>query len=463
MAYADLRQFLARLESAGHLTHVPVEVDLAYELGAVVRHAADLNAPAPYFDHVAGHSIPVAANLLGTRERIALAAETSVDRLTRDWPGRTAIPVPPVRVNEGACQERVILGDDIDLRALPIPIFNAADGGPFVTAGCHFSVDPKTGSRNVAIYRNQVHGPRLLGIQAGPYRHLIQQALQAERAGERFPVAIVLGADPSVYLTAAADLPAGEDELGVAGALRGAPVPVVRCRTIPIDVPASAEIVLECELLPGQLQREGPFGEFSGYYGTVVDRPVLEVKAITHRSNPIYHAGYTGKPPCEDVQITAVMKEANILADVTLPGLLGIHLTTGGCGHFNAVASIAKRFEGYGKMMALAILGTWAGRTIKTITIVDEDVDPFNATDVEWALATRVQPHRDVELLRDLTGIVLDPSLPLVERQTGTARTSKMIIDATRYDAASYETVVVADPTAIERVVRDWERYGYSR
>ena len=463
MSFVDLREFLKTLEHEGQLARVPVKVDLDYELGAVVRRAADLDGPAPYFETVKGHSIPVAANLLGTRERIALGLECAPDAFVDEWLVRTRKPVPPVSVAEGVCQEVVFWGDRADLGTLPAPLFNDLDGGRFITAGVHISQDPETGERNAGIYRNQIHGPRRLGIEIGPYRHLTLHQAAAERTGRRFPVAIAVGVDPAVYLAAAADFALGVDELAMAGALRGTPVELVQCLTIPLSVPAFAEFVIEGELLPGERQPEGPFGEFTGYYGSVAARPVIEVTAITHRRDPVYQAGYTGKPPCEDIAIAAVVKEANILRDVTLPGLRAIHLTAGGSGHFTAVASIETSFAGYGKMMAMAILGTWPGRTIKHLTIVDADVDPFDPREVEWAVATRVQADRDVEILRGLTGVVLDPSLSVEDRETGRALTAKLIVDATRFDAASYERVVVPRAEDFGRVTAEWERYGIGK
>jgi UbiD family decarboxylase len=460
MPFADLREFLDRLEEVGELSRVEVEVDPEYEIGAICRHAADLDGPAILFERPRGHTVPVVANLLAAKRRSALALECTLADLVPVWRERVAHPIPPRIVSDGPCKENVLVGDAVDLYKLPIPLFNELDSAPFVTAGCHISRDPQTGARNVGVYRNQVHGPRLLGVSIPPFRHLRLHEAQADPEASRFPVAIAVGVDPAVYLAAVAAVPLGVDELALAGALRGAPVELVRCETIPLEVPASAEIVLECEMLRGELKEEGPFGEFTGYYCSPVPRPVLEVKAITYRNNLLYQAIYIGKPPNESVESHLVMNEADIMAEVGLPGLRAIHLSMGGSGFFNAVASIDKRFEGYGKMMAMAILGTWAGRGIKTLIIVDSDVAPDNPTEVEWALATRVQPDRDVEILKHMTGAILDPSLPKQEREKGTARTSKMIIDATRFDAAEYEKPVLPQPQVYERVRREWAKYG---
>jgi UbiD family decarboxylase len=461
MPFADLRSFVDRLEAEGELRRVAVEVDLAYELGAICRRAADLDGPALLFEHPRGHSMPVLANLLATRRRVALALDATPETLVDVWRSRTREPIPPVTVGAGPCQDNVVEGDDVDLaRLLAIPVFNELDAGPYITAGCHISLDPRTGERNVGVYRNQVHGPRTLGISAPPFRHLAQHHVEAERAGEPLPFAIAIGVEPGVFLGAVAPVPAGVDELAIAGALRGSPVELVACRTIPVDVPATAEIVLECELLPGELLEEGPFGEFTGYYATAKPRQVIKVRAVTYRDGAMHQGVYIGRPPNESIQVSLAMNEATIMDQVSLPGLRAVHMTEGGSGYFQAIASIDKPFEGYGKMMGLAILGAWAGRGIKTLIVVDADVDPFDPVEVDWALASRVQPHRDVEILKGMVGPGLDPSISEHEKVSGSSRTSKMIIDATRYDAATYPRTVAPEPDVYERVLAEWQKYG---
>jgi UbiD family decarboxylase len=461
MAYADLREFLKRLEAEGELSRVSAEVDLEHELGAVCYHSTSMGGPALLFERLRGHDLPVAANLLGTRSRMALALDADPENLIDEWRARVKRGIPPVSVSEGPCQENVLTGDDVDLTGtLPIPVFNDLDAGPYITAGCHVSVGDDVATRNVGVYRNQVHGPRTLGISAPPYRHLRLHQEEFAKQGRALPVAIAIGADPTLFLAAISSVPQGVDELAVAGALRGEPVELVPCVTIPIEVPAHAEIVLECEMPVGGLRDEGPYGEFTGYYASVKPRPLLEVKAITYRNDAVHHAVYIGKPPNESSFINHIMNSATIAEQVTLPGLRALHMTEGGSGFFTAVASIDKPFEGYAKMMALAILGAWPARPIKQLIIVDSDIDPYNPVEVDWAIASRVQPDRDVEILSGLTGAVLDPSLPEHERTSGSARTSKIIIDATRYDASRYKPAVFPRPNVYEQVVENWDRYG---
>ena len=193
--------------------------------------------------------------------------------------------------------------------------------------------------------------------------------------------------------------------------------------------------------------------------GLKMARPTIHVTAMTRRKSPILHLAYQGAPPHETDVLTAVGKESEILRTITLPGVKAVHLTEGGCGILHAVVSIEKLYEGYGKMVGLAVLGCPSGRHLKQVTVVDDDVDPFDPVAVEWAVATRVQPHRDVEIFKEVTGIFLDPSLPPAE-QAGPARTSKILIDATRYDAKNFPSVCLPSAEAVEKVKKEWHRYG---
>ncbi|MDP6559772.1 MAG: UbiD family decarboxylase, partial [Candidatus Binatia bacterium] len=369
-------------------------------------------------------------------------------------------PIEPVIVKDGPCKDNIILGRDVNLGQFPIPIWNEFDGGPYITLPCHITKHPTMGSRNASMYRGQVHNPKTIGILAAPYRHIVLHRIEALKRGEPLPVAIALGVDPAITVASVASFPYGVDELAMAGALRGEPVELVRCETIPIEVPAASEIVLEGEIDPKETIEEGLFGEFSGYYGIKVPRPVIKIKAITHRNSPIYAGSYEGLPPHDTHILMGVPIETEIMSLVSLPGIKKVHVTESGCGAFNCVISVKKQFEGYGKMIGMAALGTWGARFVKTLIVVDEDIDPFDWTMVEWALATRVQPRRDVEIIGDVVGCILDPSLPLHEKQTGHSRTSKMIIDATMYDAAEFEIPCHPKKDVMELVEREWSEYG---
>ena len=455
----DLRGFLQLLEDEGELARIASPVALNQEIGAVCLRNLRTSGPGLLFERPGGKDVSLAVDLLASRRRYALALGVEPEQLAAEWNRRTKDLLPPVLVENGMCQQNVSMGDRVDLTELPVPIWNALDGGPYLTLGCHISKDSDSQVRNVGIYRNQIHDRNTLGILVEPYGHLRHQ--WSKRPNEPFPVAIVLGADPVVPMAAVAPVPYGRDELAVAGALRGKPIEIVRCLTVPLEVPAAAEIVIEGEILLNDLREEGPFGEFTGYYGGHrAARPIVRVKAITRRDRPILHAVYEGTPPSGSAIIVAVPREAELLRQISLPGVKRAHMTRGGGGALHAVLSVDKPYEGFGKYVGLAVLGTTAGRSIKQVTIVDDDIDPADPIQVEWAIATRVQPHRDIEILSELPGIILDPSLPRGEQRP--PLTSKMIIDATRYDAKDFAPVCLPSAEAMVKVERDWSRYGIS-
>jgi 2,5-furandicarboxylate decarboxylase 1 len=457
--YTGLRGFLDILEREGELANVHVPVQLDQELGAVCVKSLRSGGPALLFERPGDSTMPILTNLLATRRRYALALGCAPAETQHEWNRRVVRPLPPVVVEGDApCQEVVLLGDEADVTALPAPIWNAGDGGPYLTLSCHITRDSTSGLRNVGVYRNQVHDAHTLGLLAGPYTHIMLQHRSAP--DEPFPVAIAMGVDPRIVQTASSPLPFGTDELAIAGALRGEPFELVRCKTIPLEVPLDAELVIEGEVRPTEKREEGPFGEFTGTYGGPrLPRMTIHVKAITRRRDPILHLAYQGAPPHETDVLTAAGKEAEVVRTVSLPGIKAVHITEGGCGVLHVVVSVEKLYEGYGKMVGMAVLSCPSGRHFKQVTVVDDDVDPFDALAVEWAVATRVQPARDIEILREVTGIFLDPSLPPAE-QAGPARTSKMIIDATRYDAKNYPPVCLPSAEAMAKVQREWERYG---
>jgi UbiD family decarboxylase len=458
MPYSGVRDFLRCLEAEGEVAHVAAEVDLRYEVGAICFKTLRARGPALVFDRPGGSDIPLAVNLFANRKRYALAIEADAERLHEAWTERMARPIPPVIVDDGPCKENILLGDDVDLSWIPVPTWNGLDGGAFITMACHVSKDPATGDHNVGMYRAQVHDRRTIGILAAPYTHIMQH--RAKWPDGPFPVALAIGVDPTLVLTAVAAFPREADELAMAGALRQAPMELVRCETIPLEVPAAAEIVLEGEMIPGDLIEEGPFGEFAGYYGTRLPRQAIRIKAITHRTNPIHHATYTGMPPHESALITAIPREAEILRLAQATGLVKVHVTEGGCGAFHVIASIRKPYEGHGKMAAMSILGSPIGRYIKNVIVVDDDIDPYDLGQVDWAIATRVLASRDVQVITDVTGMILDPALPEEEQRLGTARGSKLIIDATRHNAKTFPVLVQPDEATLERVEREWDRYG---
>jgi 2,5-furandicarboxylate decarboxylase 1 len=458
MPFNDFREFLDELERTGELVRLKRPVNAKYELGAYSRRMLDQRGPAIQFENVIGYDMPVTCEVLATRRRFAAALETTEADLAHAWLARADNRIAPVvEAGPAPCQEVVISGDDVDLTALPIPTWNEFDGGPYISMGLVFSKDPVDESRNVAIYRIQVHDKKSIGMLFAPYRHLALHAKGSK--AKRFPIAIAIGVDPVCAIAAAVPLPYGEDEMALAGALRGAPVQLTPCVSVPLEVPSTAEIVLEGELDLEQTEIEGPYGDFTGYYNEAAPRPVIHIKTVTMRRNAIFHGSYQGIPPQDSYLMNSIPVECELLRSVAPSGIRDITLTEGGCGVFTAVASVEKRCEGHGRMVAAAIFGTWAGRGIKHLTIVPASVDVRNHVEVERAVALNVQPHRDIDILHNMAGFALDSSLPPEERLTRFARTSKILIDATgfKYEGETPALLCMPPADVLATVDEHWE------
>lgn len=461
MPYKDLRQFIKRLEEDGELVRVNVEVDPVYEVGAILKRLSDNGGgPALLFEKVKGHEVPLLCNLWGTTKRYAMCLETTVDKLPDTWMSRIdGGPIAPRMVKNAPCKENILLGDQVDLDKFPFPVWNEKDGGRYLTTHLIISKDPHTGIRNVATYRMMVQDKQTTGVNLPPFRHLVRHRNMYREMGKPIPIAVVIGAHPLAHMTAVTAFPYGVDELAMAGALQGEPLEVVKCETVDLEVPATAEIVIEGEIPLDDKLPEGPYGEFTGYYGSgIMDRSIFKINAITHRNNPICQGAYNGVPITEVHVVEATPLGIEILRQCRHLGLQKLNFATNGC-HFGAVAQIKKIYDGQGKSVALGILSTPPGRWIKNLTIVDEDIDPFDLGAVNWAIQTRCNPETDVEILKAMPGVELDPSMPYSE-QVGMVRVSKLIIDATQTVAQPFAEVCRPHPETLEKVNREWKKYG---
>ena len=300
MPFDDPREFLACLEEEGDLVRVTAPVDVRYEIAAYIRKTSDEQGPAVLFERVEGFDMPAVGGLFAARRRVLRALEYAPGEAFDRFHGGIHSPIDPVLTDRGPCQEVVYEGDEVDLTRLPIPTYCEQDGGAFITHGVQISKDTETGGKNAGIYRMQRKGRNRLGVLANIHQHLGLQIHKAEQRGEPLEVAIAQGVDPVIMLATQVKAAYGVDELTLAGGLRGKPVEVVRCRTVDLEVPATSEIVIEGRFLPHVREDEGPLGEFSGYYGPAGKRPVMDVTAVTHRRDPIFHAGLTGPPMTEN-------------------------------------------------------------------------------------------------------------------------------------------------------------------
>ncbi len=412
MPFDDPRDFLARLEEEGDLIRISEPVDARFEISAYIRKTSDQQGPAVLFEQVKGHDIPVVGGIFAARRRALRALGFKSEEAVERFRQAADHPIAPVLVDEGPCQEVVYEGDEVDLTRLPIPTYSPQDGGAFITHGIEISKDPETGEKNAGIYRMQLQGRNRLGIFANVQQHCYIHYAKAEKKGEALEIAVALGVDPAVMLGTQVKAPYGTDELSVAGGLRGEAVPVVKCRTVDLEVPAMSEIVIEGRMPPNHREAEGPFGEFSGYYGPGGQRPVVEVSAVTHRRSPIFHAGLTGVPMTENHFLKQIPNEVTVLRDLSakFPEVKAVHFPASGCSEYHCYISMAPRYKGQPRNVILAALGS--AKRPKLVVVVDEDIDIFDDVKVLWAVSTRMQADRDVIIVPAAGGGPLDPSAP---------------------------------------------------
>ena len=423
----DLRSFLEVLKKEGQLLHITKEVSLEHEIGSVIATLERKGAEAAYFSHVKGHTIPVTGGLLSDHRKIALALECEIDEISDRMEIALEMdkPLKPVIVENPVFKENILIRDDIDLTKIPIPVHAPEDGGPFITAGVTISRDLKGGRQNASFQRMQIKSRNRTGIMINEWRHLKGFLDQAESEGQGLPIAVVIGVDPVVMI--AAGIRTDYDELELASLLRGKPIEVARCHTCDLLVPASAEFVIEGEIIPGERDSEGPLAEFTGHYGLLWKSPVFKVTAICHRSNPIWQ---TLNGACnEHLNLGNVLPREPVLkkhATYVSKNVRQVHIPPYGSG-FLALISMDKKNEGEPKNAAMAAMVSHVN--IKTVIVLDTDVDIYNPAEVLWALANRVNAREDIFTVPNAQGHELDPASDEHGVQT------KMGIDATLWES----------------------------
>jgi UbiD family decarboxylase len=464
--YRDLREYLQVLESKGLLCHVTAEVDKDWEISAVCRQTfrkiPQDRRPALMFDHIKGYDIPLVVGILGGSRRIyATALETDLDGVWDKWQ-RGKNPIPPRLVRSGSCQEIVHLGDQANIEMLPAPVWTVGqDPGPYHTSPFVISRDPETRVQNVGTYRVQVKGPRRGGMMINPQRGMRLHMQKNEAKGAPTEAAILFGTDPVVGLTSVSPFPMGVDELAAAGGIRGEPVEVVKCLTVDLEVPATAEIVVEGKVVG--YEAEGPFGEYAGYMGAGGNNPLFEVTCITHRKNPIYQAFLSQMPPSESSCIKSFGRELEIRRHLRQNLGLPVHdvcLPESGSATATVIVSLKKqnRFQPLKAMM-----GIWSMNAglAKIVIVVDDDINIRDPWQVDWAIAFRMQPSEDIRIVANTDPITLDPSQPLKDGKPLPAAeqvSSKLGIDATRKH--TYPPPSVPPKEHLDKVAAMWERYG---
>jgi UbiD family decarboxylase len=441
MGYKDLRNFIKILEQAGELRRISVEVDCRYEVSAWIRKADDMRprGPALLFEKLRGYNseYKLVSGLIGSYNRFAMAlglpSSSSPMEIVNVFRDRIKNPLSPSIISDGQCQENVDLGEDIDLLKFPVPWWHPRDGGRYIgTWHGVISKDLHTGIRNVGMHRIQVFDRNHTGIGMLPMAHISHHFSERQRIGQPLEVAIVIGADETVPIVAGTGFPPDIDELALAGALRQEPLQLVRCRTVNLEVPANSEIVIEGLVSPTERHLEGPFGEWAGYHaGGVRLRPLLTVTAITHRNQPILRGCLLGKPVTEDQFLYSIGMAAEALRMFEShgpEGVLAVHCPPEGVALASAIVQLQPRYVGHSWNAGRTLISSRVGSHLKTVVLVDDDIDPFDLGQVWWAINTLVQGSRDIEVLRFSTEPRSDPSVPRHNAEFG----DKIIIDATK-------------------------------
>lgn len=436
----DLRHWLDILAGSGRLAVARPGVKLRFELAAIAKTLDGRQAT--LFPRPDGHPVPVISGLTSDRGWMAEAMGVGNDGLLATFQEAALSPLPWREVASAPVQE--VVHRDVDLpRLLPIPVHNELDSAPYITAGLLVSRNPKSDAQNVTIHRLQLSGRNRLGVLLLP-RHTLRFFQMAETDGADLPIAIAIGVDPLTLLASQAIAPLDFDELTIAGALHGRPLEVVKCLTSDVRVPANAEIVLEGRILARVREMEGPFGEFPQYYSEPAEQHVIEIDAVTHRKQPIFHTILGGG--IEHLLLGGIPREATIMAHLkrSFPGVRDVHLSRGGTCRYHLNVQLEKRFEGEGKNVIMGAFG--AHYDIKHVVVVDTDVDIHDQTQVEWAIATRFQADRDTIIVSEAQGSRLDPS-----SRNGVS--AKMGFDATiplDSPALKYKRIAVPGEEAVD-------------
>lgn len=439
--YKDLRGFIKQVDELGALRRIN-GADQKYELGGITEVAAGTaDCPAILFDRIEGlpAGVRVFTNATTTPQRAALALgiDPSLKPLDalKAWMQRrqTLKPLAPVEVRSAAFMENSFSGRKVDLRTLPAPHWHRKDGGPYIGSGSIVIMrDPDGGWINASIYRVQVHGRSRVTIQFDHQgRHGAIIARKYWDRGKSCPVAIVNGPDPALFIAGFEYLPDGQSEYDFAGAIKGTPVEVMTGPVTGLPVPANAEIILEGELLPMTTLTlpEGPFGEFTGYYANDARPcPVMEVKAIHHRDNPILLGSPPMKPP--RFHFGLPFRAASIWSNLEMAGVTDVVGVWQHVAQLMTVVAIRQRYAGHAKRAALiAAANSYMGRLV---VVVDDDVDPSNLADVMWAITTRCEPAEQIDIVRNAWSSALDPRIPEEAKRAGITSHSKAIIEAVR-------------------------------
>jgi len=489
MAFRDLRDFIDLLEAKGELKRISMEVDPVLEITEISDRTLRAGGPALLFENPKGSKIPLLANLFGNTRRIALAMgqedisglrdvgkllaflkeptpPTGWKDLWQSLPSyKSVLNIPASVLRKAPCQEVVLEGDDIDLGMLPVQTCWPGDAAPLVTWPLVITRGPYKTRQNLGIYRMQLIGPNKLIMRWLSHRGgaLDFREWQQQHPGERFPVSIALGADPATILATVTPVPDTLSEYAFAGLLRGSKTEVVKSRTNDLQVPASAEFVLEGYIEPGEMAPEGPFGDHTGYYNEVDNFPVFTVTCMTHRRDPIYHSTYTGRPPDEPAMLGVALNEVFVpLLQKQFPEIVDFYLPPEGCSYRLAIVSMKKQYPGHAKRV---MMGVWSFLRqfmyTKFVIVVDDDVNIREWDDVIWAITTRMDPARDTVLIENTPIDYLDFASPVsgLGSKMGMDATNKMEGETQR----EWGTPITMSDEVKARVDAMWDELGIDK
>jgi len=437
MAHRDLRDFLAVAEQRGLLRRIKKPVDHTWEPACFAKWMyqamPDEDRFGLYFENVEGSDISVATAVLGaSTETYALALGVEPEDINETWMQAMISPIPPCVVESAPCHEIIWTGDDARLNRLPVPVWTPGkDAAPYFTVPV-LTQNADTGAQNMGFYRTMIREDGAVVINLSPGRQGTMDCETWLSRGKPAPLAWIIGAEPVVQLASTLNLPKGQEELAVAGAVKGEAIELVKARMSDLLVPANTEIVVEGEVVPGEIGMEGPFGEFAGFMGPVMPKPVGRITAITMRKNPIFYGVTSQMPPSESTVIQSLTNAGVILkmlrhdlSELSVSDVY-IDLTFGGL-LAHAVVAMEPRYTGHAKKVGRMVADC---TPVKRVTVVDPDIDIRDSSHIEWAMNARYHPARDTVIIDDVFAPMgMDPAVRVVD--TDTDQGSKVVIDAT--------------------------------
>ena len=475
MIFNDLRDFIQKVDDLGDLKLIQ-GADYNLEIGAITELAAEKNGPALLFDNIKTYpkGYRILTNVVATYQRMGLAFNLAYDLepidMVQAWKDRAKKMelIPPAKVSDGPVKENIISEEEIDLYKFPVPKWHELDGGRYIGTGDAIIMeDPDEGWINVGTYRVQIHDKSTVTIYTSPGRHanIIRQKYWEK--GKNCPVAVSCGHDPALAIAAIYPQPWGTSEYDVTGGIRGEPVKVIDGEYTGLPIPATAEIVLEGEIIsPNEETRlEGPFGEWPGYYGIATQQPIMKVKKILHRNDPILLGAPPMKPPASS--FSALRETASLWEELEKTGIsdikgVWINESGGSMGPITII-SIKQRYAGHATQTGLAAMGARAGAYMGRFTIVvDEDVDISNINDVLWAVSTRCDPENDIQIIKNCWSSQLDPRIPPERKARREFTNSRALIIACRPFTwyKDFPKINVFSQNYRNKILKKWKKSG---